>query len=87
MASKPTKIVVYFEDGTQTEIPASGVGSIFLNEPAAIKCGNKPPYRPPPGPGPAPADTAMLSAVSTESTTSQVKETRCYLINGVIVCP
>jgi hypothetical protein len=86
--AKPTKIVVHFDDGTTTDIPAQGVGSIFMNEGKAKKCGHNPPYGPPPhshaggsgaggggGSGGSGSDAVTLMSGS------------CYMVNGVIVCP
>jgi hypothetical protein len=89
--AKPTKIVVHFDDGTTQDIPADGVGSIFLNEPAAVKCGHKPPYGKPPHT----SDTTMATAFSTSTSGSgsggggnaSTQGTSCYLIQGIIVCP
>ena len=83
--AKPTKIVVHYDDGTTTDIPAQGVGSIFMNEGQARKCGHNPPYGKPPqangGVNAAAADTTATGDVSLMAGES------CYIINGVIVCP
>jgi hypothetical protein len=89
--AKPTKIVVHFDDGTTTDIPAQGVGSIFMNEGKAKQCGHNPPYGPPPhahaggsttGSGSEDADGGTGGTVSLMDTGDS-----CYIINGVIVCP
>lgn len=86
--AKPTKIVVHFDDGTTTDIPAKGVGSIFMNEAKAKKCGHNPPYGKPPH---AAAGNAGGNAGGSESEsgTMSLMDTgeSCYIINGVIVCP
>jgi hypothetical protein len=94
MAVKPTRIVVYFDDGTQWEMPADQVGSIFLKESKAVKCGHKPPYKKPPKPSSGSTTTATFAAMSsTESgeTGGEVSVQEggegCYMIGGVIVCP
>lgn len=74
--ARPTRIVVYFDDGSETEIAAAGVGSIFLSEDKAVRCGHRPPYDPPPN-----------QKRSTTEAMATTMETKCYLINGVIVCP
>ena len=73
----PTRMVIYFDDGTSVDIPLTGMSSAFMNEAAAIKCGHRPPYHPgpPPGRGGSGGDT-----VTTMGDT-------CYYVNGVIVCP
>jgi hypothetical protein len=83
--AKPTKIVVHFDDGTTTDIPAQGVGSIFMNEVKAKKCGHNPPYGKPPH---AAAGSSATSG-SAGGTTVSAMDTgeSCYMINGVIVCP
>lgn len=92
--SKPTKIVVHWDDGSKYEIPADKVTSIFMKQSAAVKCGHKPPYGPPPKKNVEMGE--MVAAVSTadaggggSDTTEVVAVTGggCYLINGVIVCP
>ena len=86
--AKPTKIVVHYDDGTTTDIPAEGVGSIFMSEGKARKCGHNPPYGKPPhakgvGGGNTEDDTAATGEVSLMADTGE----SCYIINGVIVCP
>jgi hypothetical protein len=91
--AKPTKIVVYFDDGTQTEIPVGGMSSVFLRENAAVKCGHRPPYKkgPPPkngnGDSTVGAMTLMATADDTESRSGDGDGDACYYINGIIVCP
>ena len=80
--AKPTKIVVYFDDGTSYETSAQGVGSIFMNEGKARKCGHNPPYGPPPkkdtttGTGDTGGEMALMDTGE-----------NCYVVNGVIICP
>jgi hypothetical protein len=91
---KPTKVVVHFDDGTTTDIPADGVGSIFFSEAKAVKCGHKPPYKKPPKP-PAGGTTSTMAfaAAADESGTGEgggeasAQESNCYWVNGMIVCP
>ena len=92
---KPTKLVVYFDDGSTYEIPADGTGSIFIGEEKAKKCGHKPPYKKPPKSATTEAQplTLMSATDSTAADTSdgdpeaQVMEGICYIVNGVVVCP
>ena len=82
--AKPTKIVVHFDDGTTTDIPAQGVGSIFMSEAKAKKCGHNPPYGKPPHA----AATATGETAETGGTVSAMDTgDNCYIVNGVIVCP
>lgn len=84
--AKPTKIVVYFDDGTSIDIPAQGVGSIFMSEGKAKKCGHNPPYGKPPHA--AAAGTTETSGTADGGTVSLMDTGEsCYIINGVIVCP
>jgi hypothetical protein len=87
---KATKVVVHFDDGSMYEVPIEKFGSLFTNEAKAKKCGHKPPWGSPPKSG-GETDTATMSLMSTESTTSddstQEGETTCYWVNGVIICP
>jgi hypothetical protein len=74
---KPTKLVVYFDDGSTYEIPADGTGSIFIGEEKAKKCGHKPPYKKPPKPPKSSAATesqplTLMSAAN--STTADTTE-------------
>ena len=90
MAKKPTKIVVVFDDGSTTDIPAKGVGSIFLNEEKAKKCGHKPPYDPPPGKEKKLDNLGTVALMSTTTGDGEEDEgpgDNCYVVNGVIVCP
>lgn len=80
--ANPTKIVVHFDDGSTTDIDAAGVGSIFFNEPSAIACGHKPPYRTPPNSGNGGSMSGVNSLMSTSTTGGS-----CYYINGMVVCP
>jgi hypothetical protein len=84
--AKPTKIVVHFDDGTTTDIPAQGVGSIFMNEGKARKCGHNPPYGKPPH-GTGNAGGAVGTAASDDTLTAMAAGEQCYIVNGVIVCP
>jgi hypothetical protein len=90
MAAKPTKVVVYFDDGTQWEVSPDEAGSIFLSESKAVKCGHNPPYKKPPKPKAGSPNTATFAALSTTVDESggegEVPE-GCYIIQGVIVCP
>ncbi len=83
---KPTKIVVHFDDGTTTDIPAEGVGSIFMNEGKAKKCGHNPPYGKPPKKD---KDASTSTATTTEDTTAAttMAADNCYLVTGLIICP
>jgi hypothetical protein len=92
----PTRIVVYFDDGTQTEIPVDGMSSVFLRENAAVKCGHRPPYKKGPPPNGSTGSDSTISTMSLMSTTDDGGDnggddsrsgTSCYYINGVIVCP
>jgi hypothetical protein len=89
--AKPTRIVVYFDDGTQTDIPVSGMSSVFLRENAAVKCGHRPPYKK--GPPPNGNSASMIGEVSLMATADDGddRESRsgdaCYYVNGVIICP
>jgi hypothetical protein len=95
MAAKPTRIVVYFDDGTQWEMSADEVGSIFLKESKAVKCGHKPPYKKPPkqksGSETSTATFAAMSGTGSGETggeaSVQEEGEGCYIIGGVIVCP
>ena len=86
--AKATKIVVYFDDGSTYEVQADQVGSIFLKETAAVKCGHKPPYGKPPK-----DETTTFAAMSTTETggtaggDATAQGTGCYLVSGVIICP
>ena len=84
--AKPTKIVVHFDDGSTTDIPAQGVGSIFMNEGKAKKCGHNPPYGPPPHAPAHGAGGAGGTASGGDTLTAMAGE-QCYIVNGVIVCP
>jgi len=76
----PTRIVVYFDDGTSEEIDVRGMSSAFFRENAAVKCGHKPPYKqgkpPKDGGGTTGGEVTLMS--DGES---------CYYVNGIIVCP
>jgi hypothetical protein len=86
--AKPTKIVVHFDDGTTTDIPAEGVGSIFMSEGKARKCGHNPPYGKPPHANPGNAGGNAGESGTTDTTVSLMDTGEsCYIINGVIVCP
>ena len=88
MAKKPTKIVVVFDDGSTTDIPAKGVGSIFMNEEKAKKCGHKPPYDPPPGKENKLDNVSALAMTTTgDGEEDEGPGDNCYVVNGVIVCP
>jgi hypothetical protein len=90
MPVKPTRIVVYFDNGTQWEIQADQVGSIFVNESKAVKCGHKPPYKKPPKPASGSPNAATFAALSAEmggEASVQEGGEGCYMIGGVIVCP
>lgn len=81
--AKPTKIVVHFDDGTSYETPAQGVGSIFMNEGKARKCGHNPPYGPPPKKDKSAGSAAEAGGDMTLMDTGD----NCYIVNGVIICP
>ena len=85
--AKPTTILIIYDDGTTTDIPAKGVGSIFMNENKAKKCGHNPPY----GKPPKKEDAGNTSTLMAMSTTADEEEDAvagsCYMVNGVIVCP
>ena len=85
--AKPTKIVVHFDDGTTTDIPAKGVGSIFMNENKAKKCGHNPPYKKPPKKDSADDAPTLLAMSTTGDTEDDGDADNCYVVNGVIVCP
>ena len=85
--AKPTKIVVIFDDGTTTDIPAKGVGSIFMNEAKAKKCGHNPPYGKPPKEKDADAPLAMAMTAEGDTEDEGGEGDNCYMVNGVIVCP
>lgn len=78
----PTRMVIYYDDGTSVEVPLGGMSSVFMNEAAAVKCGHRPPYNqgPPPGSGSGSGNAAG-------STTMTATGGTCYYVNGVIVCP
>ena len=86
---KPTKIVIYFDDGSTYETPTDKFGSLFIGQASAEKCKHYPPYGKPPGQS---RDSQSSDTASTDSTTALSAEAgamegSCYLINGVIVCP
>jgi hypothetical protein len=87
----PTKIVVYFDDGTTTEIPVRGMSSVFLKENAAVKCGHRPPYKqgPPPNGASGGSMTTEMTLMATDDGESRSGEggESCYYVNGIIVCP
>lgn len=78
-----TKIVVHFDDGSTYEVDPSTVGSIFMNEPKAKKCGHNPPY----GKPPQKTTESTLSMSSTETADDAEPAGTCYLVNGIIFCP
>jgi hypothetical protein len=86
---KPTKVVIHFDDGTSYETPAQGVGSIFMNEGKAKKCGHNPPYGKPPGNSNAGGTSGAGTGGTTEGGTVSLMDTgdSCYIVNGVIICP
>jgi hypothetical protein len=91
----PTKIVVYFDDGTQTEIPVGGMSSVFFRETAAVKCGRRPPYKKGPPPNNGNGGSSLTGEMTLMATADDGGdgESRsgdgdaCYYINGIIVCP
>jgi hypothetical protein len=85
--AKPTKIVVVFDDGTTTDIPAKGVGSIFFNENKAKKCGHNPPYGKPPKKDDAGSTSTLMAMSTTGDGEEDAAGDSCYMVNGVIVCP
>ena len=85
--AKPTKIVVHFDDGSTTDIPAEGVGSIFMNEEKAKKCGHNPPYKKPPKEKNAGVSMAAAFSAAGGGEAETDEGDSCYIINGVIVCP
>ena len=88
----PTKIVVYFDDGTQTEIPVGGMSSVFLKEAAAVKCGRRPPYKQGP-PNNGNGGSSMIGEATLMATADDGRDDdsrsgdACYWVNGIIVCP
>ncbi|HEY0809555.1 MAG TPA: hypothetical protein VGD49_05300 [Longimicrobiales bacterium] len=87
----PTRIVVYFDDGTSIDIPVAGMSSVFLKEADALKCGHKKPWTNPPTGG---AATLMSASSGGEGGSggggggdATIQGGQCYYYNGVIVCP
>jgi hypothetical protein len=90
----PTKIVVHFDDGTQTEIPVAGMSSVFFKESAAVKCGRRPPYKKGPPRKNGNGDSSLTGEVTLMATADDGGDgddsrsgDSCYWINGIIVCP
>ena len=86
----PTRIVVYFDDGTQTEISVRGMSSVFFNQAAAVKCGRRPPYKqgPPPNGGSGDGEmTLMATEDDGQNGDGNGDGDSCYYVNGMIVCP
>jgi hypothetical protein len=85
---KATKLVVHFEDGSTTEIPAAGVGSVYLDAAKAKKDGKKVGNE---CPGFAcklevghEGDCDFRQPVGDVAT---MEGGSCYIINGMVVCP
>lgn len=77
-----TKIVVHFDDGSTYEVDPSTVGSIFMSETKAKKCGHNPPYGKPPQ-----DNSGTTTLMSTTTSTAVEPSGTCYWVNGVIFCP
>jgi hypothetical protein len=81
----PTRIVVWFDDGTWWEIDPGKIKYIFANEGGAASCAHHPPYQTP-GPG-SPVQGPHTGPVPPTSTMTAQDSGTCYYVNGMIFCP
>ncbi len=76
--AKLTKIVLYFDDGTEHEV-LRGYTAVYENRGRALRAQEKEPFDPnPPG---RPRDMGKDDA------NGFTPPDRCYTVNGAIVCP
>ena len=84
MATKLTRIVLEFDDGT-THVVEQGYSAVYKSPERAKRANEREPWKEPPGQSG--SRRSRLDRGKDDSSGDGDTGTNCYKINGVIVCP